>query len=593
MQQSNGYKRDLGLLNLVMLNSMGMIGSGWLFAEMYTSSYAGSFGSVFSWLLGGIIVLLISLTFMEVSSAFPRAGGSTPIGEFSHGKLVGFISGWGAWLSDVMTPPIEAIASVTYLSFFIKGVVSPTGSLEPLGYVLAVVIMVIILLVNLLSVKMFGNALTGVMVWKWAIPALVIVTLIPFFFHATNFTAYGSFYNGYSGVFYALVLGGVVFSFEGFRAAVNMAGEAKNKTYIWKSVIIALVLVMALYILLQIAFVGGIRWDVFGITPGDWGALSSSIVGGPFAQVASAVGLGWLVVILMIDAVISPGGAGISYAAYPSRIFQSMSGFGYAPKMFSKLSNKHVPARALVLGFVLGLFFIYEFPGWHLLIGILTSTLVIAYIVGPASINVLRKTSPKTERPFQLRYSNVIAPIAFVLTFLVVYWSGWPLSGEVVFATLAGLFMFTYFYRKMFEASKKEFAMVLILTISVVFASLFMLLFLYYFYNLEYAVISILVTISLAVYALASLYIENKKSDIIYGSWFIFALLAIEFLSLIGPSQYGGYNLIKFPYDFISAAVAGLLFYFWAQITGHRTKSLNEYDISEAAETARLSQLQH
>ncbi len=80
---SSGYKKDLSLFNLVMLNSMGMIGSGWLFAALYTSSYAGSIGSIFAWILGGVIVLFVALTFMEVSTAFPLAGGSTPIGEFA------------------------------------------------------------------------------------------------------------------------------------------------------------------------------------------------------------------------------------------------------------------------------------------------------------------------------------------------------------------------------------------------------------------------------------------------------------------------------------------------------------------------------
>ncbi|BAB59918.1 amino acid transporter [Thermoplasma volcanium GSS1] len=142
---------------------------------------------------------------------------------------------------------------------------------------------------------------------------------------------------------------------------------------------------------------------------------------------------------------VSPGGAGLSYAAYPARIFQSMAEFGYAPKWFKELSKKKVPARALILGFFVGLVFLYEFPGWDLLLGILTSTLVIGYVMGPASINILRKHAPNVERMFMLRGSSFIAPIAFIFSSLIIYWSGWPLSGEVVVAVIAGLFMFSYF----------------------------------------------------------------------------------------------------------------------------------------------------
>ncbi len=518
---SKGYKKDLTLFNLVMLNSMGMIGSGWLFASLYASSYAGSFGSLFSWIIAAVIVILMALTFMEVSTAFPLAGGSTPIGEFSHGKLVGFIAGWGAWLSDIMTPPIEAIAIVTYASFYVKGLISSTGTLLPLGYLVAIIALIIILIINLQAVKIFGNVTSGIMIWKWAVPLLAAITLITVAFHPSNFVSYGYFYQGYSGIFYAMVLGGIIFSFEGYRGAINMAAEAKRKDYIWKSVIIAIIAVLSLYVLLDIAFVGAINWSAAGVTPGNWGALSSSsLLSGPFAQEAAAVGLGWLVVILLIDAIISPAGAAISYMAYPARIFQAMAEFGYAPKYFAKLHDKtKIPARALILNFLIGLFFIYEFPGWSLLVGILTSTLVIAYVIGPASINVLRRTAPEVERPFKLKGSKIIAPIAFIFTFIIIYWSGWPLSGEVVVAVLAGLVMFAYFYHK------------------------------------------------------------NKFSfdEIKSGIWIIVLLIFVAIFSYIGPSQYGGINIIPFPWDFIVLAIVSLLIYFWAQISGRRTKSLEEY----------------
>ncbi|MEM0201518.1 MAG: hypothetical protein QXD23_03880, partial [Candidatus Micrarchaeaceae archaeon] len=57
-KSSSGYKRDLSLFNLIMLNAMGMIGSGWLFASLYAASYAGPIGAILSWVIAGIIVIL-------------------------------------------------------------------------------------------------------------------------------------------------------------------------------------------------------------------------------------------------------------------------------------------------------------------------------------------------------------------------------------------------------------------------------------------------------------------------------------------------------------------------------------------------------
>ncbi|MGC8608700.1 MAG: APC family permease [Thermoplasmata archaeon] len=527
---SSGYKKDLSLFNLVMLNSMGMIGSGWLFAALYTSSYAGSFGSILSWIIGAAIVLLVAVTFMEVSTAFPLAGGSTPIGEFSHGKLGGFVAGWGAWISDIMTPPIEAVAMVTYLSFFVNGLITKTGVLLPLGYLVVVIVLLAILIVNLQAVRFFGNVTSGIMIWKWAIPALAVITLISFAFHPSNFTITGTFYQGYSGIFYALVLGGIVFSFEGFRGAINMAAESQHRDYIWKSVIVALLLVMTLYVFIQVAFIGALDWSKSGVAVGNWGALSNSLLlSGPFAKEAEFAGLGWLVVILLIDAVVSPGGAGLSYAAYPARIFQSMAEFGYAPSWFKNLTDKaRVPGRALVLGFLVGLVFLYEFPGWHLLVGILTSTLVIAYVIGPASINILRKTAPDVERKYTLKGSKIIAPLGFMFSSLIIYWSGWPLSGEVVIAVVAGLFMFGYF------TAKNNFDM------------------------------------------------REIKS----GMWIVALLFVIAVLSYLGPSVYGGINIIPFPWDFIVTGVISLGFYGISQLSGIKSKSLERY-LDKLKEEAR------
>ena len=516
------YKRDLTLFNLVMLNAMGMIGSGWLFASLYAVSYAGPMGAITSWILGGIFVLFIAVNFMEVSPMFPLAGGSTPLSELSFGKMTAFLAGWSAWISDIMTPTIEAIAMVTYASFYIPSMINSDGTLAPLGYLVAAIAMIIMFLINTQRVKIFGNITSAVMIWKWAVPILAGITIFTLTFKPTNFVAFGAFTSsGPSGVFYALVLGGIIFSFEGFRAAINMAGEAKKKDYIWKSVIIALIAVIALYVLLQSAFISGINWASQGISPGSWGSLGSGgYVAGPFAQEAAAIGLGWLVVILLLDAIVSPAGAGISYAAYPARIFQSMAEYGYAPKVFAKLHPKtHIPLNALILGTILGFAFLYEFPSWHLLVGILTSTLVVAYVIGPASINVFRRTAPTRERPFRLPAAKIFAPIGFIVSFMIIYWSTFPLSLEVSAVILIGLVMYFYFHAKNGFIAR----------------------------------------------------------DITAGLWLVAGLILMPIESYIGPSSYGGINLVPFPYDFVMLIVTGIVIYVWSQRSGWKTKSLENY----------------
>lgn len=69
-----GFKQKLGLVDLSLLGIGSMIGSGWFYAALNSTGYAGS-NTGWAWILGAVIVLLIGLVYAELSSALPRAGG--------------------------------------------------------------------------------------------------------------------------------------------------------------------------------------------------------------------------------------------------------------------------------------------------------------------------------------------------------------------------------------------------------------------------------------------------------------------------------------------------------------------------------------
>ncbi|MEM0141672.1 MAG: amino acid permease [Thermoplasmatales archaeon] len=130
--------------------------------------------------------------------------------------------------------------------------INSNGTLRPFGYLVVAIVMVLIFVINMQRVKIFGNITSAIMVWKWAVPILAAITILTITFKPINFVAFGPFTSAGPS--------GIVFSFEGFRGAINMAGEVKKKDYIWKSVIIAVIAVIGLYVLLQTAFISGINW---------------------------------------------------------------------------------------------------------------------------------------------------------------------------------------------------------------------------------------------------------------------------------------------------------------------------------------------
>jgi amino acid transporter len=102
-----------------------------------------------------------------------------------------------------------------------------------------------------------GN--TIMMIWKIIVPVATVILIMSQAFHTSNFTAGGGFMPyGIKGVFVALPLG-VIFALEGFEQAAQIAGEARNpKRDIPIAVVGSMLVGAALYMALQICFIGAL-----------------------------------------------------------------------------------------------------------------------------------------------------------------------------------------------------------------------------------------------------------------------------------------------------------------------------------------------
>jgi amino acid transporter len=261
-------RRSLNKWELLFLSVGGVIGSGWLFGALYTAAYAGGAG-ILSWVIAGILVMFVGLAYGELGAAIPKSGGIVRYPHYTHGGVTGCIITWAYFLSAASVPAIEATATITYLSALVPGLIYPNGVLTPLGILSAYIILILFFLLQYAGVGILGKVTHGVGWWKLIVPALTVLFLIAFYFHPANFTMGGGFFpsasmnaSGFSGfapVLYAIPTTGVIFSYLGFRQAVEYGGEGKNpQKDIPFAVIGALVIGLILYTLLQVAFTGAI-----------------------------------------------------------------------------------------------------------------------------------------------------------------------------------------------------------------------------------------------------------------------------------------------------------------------------------------------
>lgn len=438
-----GFRRDVGLMALMFVSLGSIIGSGWLLGALTAATSAGG-ASIVSWLLAGVIIVLLALVHSELGAAYPLAGGTGRWPRLAFGSLGGFTAGWVAWLQAVTIAPIEVEAALSYLDHKWHGLINDVGALTPMGLGAATALMLLFTIINILGVRWLAESNRIAVLWKVAVPILTIVVLIVVSFQASNFTAGGGFAPyGAHGVLAALPLG-VVFALQGFEQAAQLAGEARDpQRNVPRAVIGAVVVGTVLYLALEVAFIGALN-------PGNLAQGWANPVGkgdfGPYATLATGLSLGWLAVILYIDAFVSPAGTGLIYVGTSARLSYALGHAGYIPKGVSQISSRGVPYTSIILAFVMGLICFLPFPSWHSLVSLVTSATVIMYAFAPITLLALRRADAGRTRPYRVPAATVVAPLAFIAANEIIYWTSWSTVEKLMLAIAAGYVIFGISY---------------------------------------------------------------------------------------------------------------------------------------------------
>src|SRR6202451_2909631 len=317
-------RRDVGLLPLFMVSAGSVIGSGWLLGTLNASEAAGP-AAIVSWIIGVILLIGVALIYAELGSTYPLSGSTARFTWIHAGTLGGFFAGTYSYLQAMAVAPIEVEATLGYVNAKLwHGLLNTAGLLTGKGLVVAIAFMFVFTALNLFGIKWMARTNTIAMYSKILVPFGTVIFLMAKVFHGSKFTAAGGFMPfGIKGVFVAIPLG-IVFALEGFEQAAQLAGEARNpKRDVPLAVVGSMLLGAALYILLQLCFTGALNPHTLAVHgwANPFGTVNKF---GPYYTLATSVGLGWLGVILIIAAVVSPAGTGPVYVSAASRLSHSL-----------------------------------------------------------------------------------------------------------------------------------------------------------------------------------------------------------------------------------------------------------------------------
>ena len=437
--------RSISTVSLLFTSVSAILGSGWLFTAYYAAQYAGS-ASILSWLIGGIMIVVVAFVFAEVCAMIPVTGSSSRVPHLTHGTIVSFIFAWIIWLTYQALGPTEVQAMLQYLGVYFPKLLHADQSLSLIGFGVASLLLLIVSIINVFSMRWLININNILTLMKLIIPLIIGLTLIFYFFTPERVIHTGgdSFMPyGMNGVFKAISAGGVVFAFNAFKLSSEMAGDAKNPGRALPIAIVGSVLIcMILYLLLQVGFLSA-------LTPknleGGWQHFQLENHFGPFAAIAAQSNLHVLLPIIFIGAMVGPFAAALVYVGSGARSLFGMSKNAYIPKFFSILTGQRHPILGIIFYFFFGILMFLPFDGWAEMVSFLTSLLALTYAIMPICFLTLRYRMKHYPRPLKLPLGYFWGLLAFYACSLMLYWNGWRIISKMSIVVFLGLLVLSLY----------------------------------------------------------------------------------------------------------------------------------------------------
>ena len=300
---------------------------------------------------------LIGLVYAELGAALPRTGGIIRYPVYTHGHLVGYLISFITIVAYTSLISIEVTAVRQYVAYWFPGLTIKVLNRRRLSAGFCSLRCFVCSFTELLECQSVCEIKFNYFGFKYFVPLTIIIVLI-FHFKSANFA--GEFAPfGFGGVQTSISTGGVMFAYLGLHPIVSVAGEVKNpQRNIPVALLICIIVSACVYTILQVVFIGAIPTDMLN---DGWKAIGREF-SLPFKDIAVLLGMGWLATLVVLDAILSPGGNGNIFMNTTSRLVYAWARNGTLFKIFAKVNKPTgIPRPSLWLSFALAVFGRFRF----------------------------------------------------------------------------------------------------------------------------------------------------------------------------------------------------------------------------------------
>jgi amino acid transporter len=465
--------RELSLFTVTMIGIGGMIGAGIFVLTGIAAGIAGP-ALILAFLLNGLVTSLTAMSYAELGSALPGAGGGYQWIKEALGGTLGFVSGWMSWFAQAVAGSLYALAFGRFAAELVHVAGIPTFGLtinqvSLLFMTLIIITFTIINYIGSSETASVGNTLTVI---KIVILGLLVVfgalAMSRMDGWQDRFTT-GFLPNGLVGVFIAM--GFTFIAFEGYEIIAQSGEEVLDPIRniaqsgeevldpirnIPKAIFISISVAVVIYILVGIVAVGAIT------PPGDLAAYEYLGEKGEIAiiEVAQQVfpwGIGGLILLLSGLASTTSALNATTYAS--SRVSFAMGRDHNLPGFFARIHPKrHTPYLAVVATGAL-----MTLMAWTLPIEDVAASASIMFLLLFMLVNFavlfLRLQSPELERGFRVPLFPILPVLAILCNaFLAInVFRFSPIAWVFAVVWIAiGLLAYSFYFSRIEEMEKPK-----------------------------------------------------------------------------------------------------------------------------------------
>ncbi|MDN5327699.1 MAG: basic amino acid/polyamine antiporter, family [Candidatus Woesearchaeota archaeon] len=430
-------KKSLNLPILIILAITSVMGSGIFFVPAISVQMSGG-SAVISWILVGLLSMVIVLYFAELASMFPSIGGVYEFAKQAYNQFTGFLIGWIEWIIGNLTTAMLVVSALQY--FFQQEVIVLFNI--PINASLFKIVLGILILILFNYVAFRGIEFSSMFVMFFGLLQLILiiaVIIVIFFsgnFSLSNFNPFflsNNFKANFTNLFITFIF--IADIFLGMESVFSLSEETKNpskvvpKAVIWAQIILSIVSILSLVVIIGYFGVANLSNSALQEENPGWvyQKLGFDFLGEKGSQLLS---------ILIFLSIL---GSAADWIVSAPRLLMAMA----RDKVFIPQLNKvhpvyKTPYRAIIFQSIIMILFTFiglTKSGYATLVQILmplSFAMISAMLI---AVTYLRIKKPNLERPFKAP-AGKIGPLitTIILILIIAVWIKYQANATILFS---------------------------------------------------------------------------------------------------------------------------------------------------------------